>query len=458
MAQSDLGQFLRALRRGDLGGIYRTTQSPAVKNSLPFRIARFLAEGERGQQFKTRVINVLPPHFFWKTWQKADTPAEFLHRAYCRALWRERGAWHRALLLLSFLTWPLVFIVTSVWATVLNGRAIARQTGKPIPRQLAEQLVAAWRWGCLPIWYYMFELYIPAHFARGGEYLHRFETTGGIYRLLLCDDPSMKDSPLQDKALFAAKCRANDLSIPEEIEWSGGELPACDIFIKPTSGSGGSGAQSWSYGEDGFYTSLATGERLTGAGLLQSLDGGSFMVQRRLVNHKAIRGLSNGALITVRLMTVQNETGGHEATHATLRMAVGANRLVDNFHAGGIVAPVDMASGRLGPASDIGFRPDMGWRNTHPDTGALIAGLVLPLWAETVDLACRAHKAFAPRLVVGWDIAITDRGPVIVEGNRGPDVDLLERSHRLPLGNGRYGELLAHHLRSVPSAAVLIAD
>jgi hypothetical protein len=146
-------------------------------------------------------------------------------------------------------------------------------------------------------------------------------------------------------------------------------------------------------------------------------------------------------------MTIESEHGGYEATHAVLRMAVGRNTTVDNFHAGGIAAPVDMLSGTLGRATDVGLRPDVGWCEQHPDTRAQIAGRVLPFWPETMALAARAHAAFPDRVVIGWDIAILADGPVIIEGNSGPDVDIVERVCGEPLGNSRFGALLAFHLR-----------
>ena len=68
------------------------------------------------------------------------------------------------------------------------------------------------------------------------------------------------------------------------------------------------------------------------------------IVQPSLVNHPALRDLSNGALATLRIVTVEDEDGGFEVTHAVLRMAIGANTTVDNFHAGGIAAPVSSMS------------------------------------------------------------------------------------------------------------------
>ena len=456
----------KAILRGDLGQIYRACQDPAVTSGRIYRIAQFTGK-QHGKEYKSRVVNCPPPRLFGIMRQRADTPSQFIHRAYCRALWRERRFGGRAKLLAILLLWPLIFAATSVWATALNGRAVARQSGKPVPRQIWEQLIAAWRFGCLPPWYYIFELFDGQHFARGGEYLHRFETKGGIFRLMRTAQKKKTLPPLRNKSRFAEKCRANGLPIAEELfihkpgeSIAGLKLPPRDLFIKPINSNGGSGAQAWTHVGDGRYLSLLDGESLDERGLLERIRGSKerLIVQGRLVNHDDIRDLSNGALATVRMMTLLNETGDGEVTHACLRMAIGANRLVDNFHAGGIIAAIDMKTGEVGPASDIGLRPDIGWCSHHPDTGAAIAGRILPLWRETVELARHAHAVFAPHAVIGWDIAITNHGPVIIEGNLAPDVDLVQRAHRGPIGNTRFGELLCHHLRSNAGTMALVGN
>ena len=59
----------------------------------------------------------------------------------------------------------------------------------------------------------------------------------------------------------------------------------------------------------------------------------------------------------------------------------------------------------------------------------------------------RAHRIFADRLLIGWDIAITDDGPTLIEGNRGPDMDLMQRFMETGFCDHRLGELIAWHLR-----------
>ena len=95
----------------------------------------------------------------------------------------------------------------------------------------------------------------------------------------------------------------------------------------------------------------------------------------------------------------------------------------------------------------MGARPDVGWRETHPVSGAEFAGRTLPFWKEVVELAIRAHEAFPQRIVVGWDVAMLAGGACIIEGNGKPDLDIHQRAERRPLGAERIAELLALNVR-----------
>jgi hypothetical protein len=148
----------------------------------------------------------------------------------------------------------------------------------------------------------------------------------------------------------------------------------------------------------------------------------------------------------VRVVTCLDEQAEPELIGSVFRMSVGGNVTVDNLHAGGIAAAVG-AAGALSKATNLGADVRLGWLSAHPDTGAAIEGRVLPLWEDTKRLAVAAHCEFADRVVIGWDIAILEDGPILIEGNGNPDMDILQRFMREGLRKHRFAQLLAHHLR-----------
>jgi hypothetical protein len=163
--------------------------------------------------------------------------------------------------------------------------------------------------------------------------------------------------------------------------------------------------------------------------------------------HRDLLAITTGALPTVRVVTCLDEAGEPVVVAAVLRTSLGRNRTVDNLHAGGIGALVDIGSGTLGKASNLGSNARLGWLSAHPDTGAAIEGRVVPCWNEVKMQAIAAHRHFSDRVVVGWDIAILEDGPIFIEGNGNPDLDILQRFMRTGLREHRLASLLAYHLR-----------
>ncbi len=458
---SSLATPLRALLGGNVAAIF----GAASDRSKPANriVGRFLRWLEKHGNYKTRVSYCPPLNLLWSFRPDDGSPASILHRTYGRAIWRERGLFGGLRLLAAFLLWPFIVLALAAWTTGINGAGIKRRTGKGIARQVAEQIRLAASDSVPPPWYYIFDLHEDANRRRAGEYLHRYETKCGLFRLIKRAGGRHELSQLRDKSAFAAHCKASGIAtVPVFLELVDGEislpaeeaprLPGGDLFIKLADGAGGRGSERWDHcGADGYRDS--SGRLLDEAALIDHLRGLSkgrhYLVQARVVNHPAMADLSNGALATARIMTCRTEGGAYEVTDAVLRMAVGRNVLVDNFHAGGIAAGIDIATGELGPATDLGLRPERGWCDVHPDTGARIAGRRLPLWGETLAFVRLAHAAFADRAIIGWDVAITPSGPLLIEGNGAPDLDIIQRVGRAPLGNARLGSLLVFHLAAV---------
>ena len=372
-----------------------------------------------------------------------------LQSAVAWRYWRPADAGEWLELVAGLITWPIALVLGSLWYTARNEIIIRRRYGRGIAAQVGDQFRCYFSAGVLAPWYYIFGLHDDGA-KRAGTYIQRFETKPAIFPLL----KRRKGSPLNDKTRFAEYCDANGIRCVQSIAQLDGSnlaaaLPDHDLFVKPTKGRGGTGAERWDRIASGTFAA-ADGERLSSHALLARLVERSrrspLVLQGRLSPHPELAEITTGALPTVRVVTCLDEHGEPEVVAAMFRSSIGRNVTVDNMHAGGMGTLVDIDTGTLGRASNLGGDSRLGWFSVHPDTGAPIEGRVLPLWADAKTLAAAAHQHFKDRVVVGWDVAILADGPIIVEGNGNPDLDILQRFMPLGFREHRFGRLLAHHV------------
>lgn len=380
----------------------------------------------------------------------APTPAAGdIRRAFAHRYWHPDCARDVVELLIGLVLAPVAVPLAALWFTFRNGRVIRKREGKGLLAQFIEQLRLYGSDGIVGPWYYILSLHRDGS-RRAPTFLQRCETKRGIYALLR----GKTGSPLGQKQMFAQRCAAAGLRcVACEMVIDGRPLdptglPDCDLFVKPLVGSGGKGAERWDrVGLRRWDNArLELGDRDLIAHLRTK--GRPFIVQKRVRTHPALEPLTSGATPTVRALTMIDEHGEPELVASVFRMSFGANRTVDNIHAGGLACAVSLNDGRLGLASNLGADARLGWTSVHPTTGAQIEGIRLPCWDQVKDLAVQAHRLFADRLLIGWDIAIDEHGPILIEGNRGPDMDLMQRFMETGFCDHRLGELIAWHLRA----------
>lgn len=376
--------------------------------------------------------------------------AAVIRRAFARRYWHPASPLEALELGLGILAAPLAVPLAALWFTLRNGRMIYRRFGKRPSEQFIEQLRLYLSAGIVGPWYYILSLHRDGQ-RRAPTFLQRCETKRGVYALL--KDANAR--PIGDKRAFAQDCASAGLRcvkcelLVDDEPVDPDALPDADLFVKPVTGCGGNGAERWDKAGPRTWTN---GRSTFGAAqLLRHLQsrGARLVVQRLVRAHPGLADLTSGALPTVRALTILDEQGRPELVAAVFRMSMGSNRTVDNIHAGGLACAISLSDGTLGIASDLGSNSGLGWHERHPTTGARIKGLKLPHWEEVKALAAKGHMAFRDRAVIGWDIAIDGEGPLIVEANRGPDMDLMQRF--MDVGfceHHRFGELIAYHLRA----------
>jgi hypothetical protein len=123
---------------------------------------------------------------------------------------------------------------------------------------------------------------------------------------------------------------------------------------------------------------------------------------------------------------------------AVLRLGTRRSKGVDNFGQGGLAVSVDLETGALGEAVEHYAKTPRVPSNyrCHPDTGAPIAGELLPGWLDARNVALRLMCQLPFLNYVGWDIVLTDSGPVVLEGNNYTGVRLAQ-IHSGLLGESR---------------------
>lgn len=115
---------------------------------------------------------------------------------------------------------------------------------------------------------------------------------------------------------------------------------------------------------------------------------------------------------TLRMPTIRDEDGVH-LLHPLLRTGVG-NAVVDNASSGGIFALVDPETGVVcSEARD----EKGGFFQAHPNTGVTYCGYRIPDWEQAVALVKELAMVLPECHYVGWDLAHTENGWVMVEGN-----------------------------------------
>ncbi len=148
--------------------------------------------------------------------------------------------------------------------------------------------------------------------------------------------------------------------------------------------------------------------------LLQFMMQNKFdLIEEYVIQHPMLMQLSDSGLNTIRIFTQLND-GEVDILGARLRITV--NSEVDNMAAGNLAAPIDVINGSVsGPGvySDI-TKEDV---SIHPVSNESIEGFKIPFWSETIELVTKAALSNSSNQSIGWDIAISEYGPELIEGN-----------------------------------------
>ena len=166
-------------------------------------------------------------------------------------------------------------------------------------------------------------------------------------------------------------------------------------------------------------------------------DTRSYLIEGRIQQHPRLTEIVGPTLCCVRVQTIVTLEGEPKIIAAVFKLQanpVGVDHLIHNA----VGAWVDPDTGALGRGRTRG---DLDYVSELPGTGTPFVGLRLPFWPEVKDLALRAAAAFPWVRCVGWDIAISEGGPVLVEGNERWAISLVQMPAPHGLMTGEFKEL-----------------
>lgn len=145
-----------------------------------------------------------------------------------------------------------------------------------------------------------------------------------------------------------------------------------------------------------------------------------FLVEDCIVQHPKMAEIYPNAVNTLRIVSV-TKNNKVNIMFRSIRMGNDGN-VVDNFNHGGLFTTIDEDGIIRNPAVD---KKGNIYTN-HPYTNTEILNFEIPMFNEAIEYVKSMAISIPEVGYVGWDIAITEKGPVVVEANPFPGHDIYQ--------------------------------
>lgn len=168
------------------------------------------------------------------------------------------------------------------------------------------------------------------------------------------------------------------------------------FIIKPLFNDSGVGVEVFIYGES-------------------AVPNYPFIAEELIKQSDALAKFHPQSVNTLRLNTIRCKDS-IVVWQCILRYGRGDN-VVDNAHFGGCFSVID-DNGYAIAAGDVKRHK----YTVHPDTGVALTGFKVPDWEKACELVRHLATQVGGLRYVGWDLAHTDKGWVLVEANTSPGI------------------------------------
>ncbi len=136
-----------------------------------------------------------------------------------------------------------------------------------------------------------------------------------------------------------------------------------------------------------------------------------YLVESQIVQHPKMDELYEGSVNTLRIISFLKDDGEVEILNTILR--IGNGGCVDNFSSGGMYTFADENGKVLIPAIDEAGNVF----EVHPITQTKIVGFQIPNFEQIKSFVKEIAKVIPEVRYVGWDVAVGEKEPILVEGN-----------------------------------------
>lgn len=229
---------------------------------------------------------------------------------------------------------------------------------------------------------------------------------------------------------------ANPLELAVQMKLLVSETSSKSIFVKPVSGE--EGVNSFRFDEADISEDNC-------AQLYQMMETVPFIFQETIKQHPALNKIYPYCINSLRVHSFFDQEK-KEAEIVSLMMRIGrTGAVVDNCGVGGMYIAIDQESWTLGDVAQT-YLSRGGFRfSAHPDTGQVFAGTKLPFREETIAIIKAAAPLFTSEFI-GWDVALTETGPIILEGNENPHLGMAQWGCGGFKNHPRYKEIFKNHI------------
>lgn len=157
-------------------------------------------------------------------------------------------------------------------------------------------------------------------------------------------------------------------------------------------------------------------------GIFTEVYRSEYLFQETIMQHPALIALNPSCLNTIRLDTFTDQNGNIEVISAYLRMSI-SNLCVDNISSGGCSVGINLDNGTLKKVghSSIHIAGATVFKE-HPLTKTVFENFKIPFFNQVMELAIKTASLMPGLRMVGWDIAIGESEPFLIEGNWDYDI------------------------------------